>query len=241
MVVRPSLSYLSSQTDFDHSSFLNEYTEYLLCAEPSLRWWDTRGLHSSCPYGAYGLMRWHIHTATLTQAYIHHDRCSHVCAHTGSQIYIYYRHTQPHSGSADLCKYFLSLIHVWHTCPVYCPGIITGHSKVAEGSYFWSHIQSGLPAWTWLITSWPYGILLYKRGNVWPRDVPTLILLTSLLTLLFGINLSLETCLCPSSPLSLSGSLSPEGPPDSAPAFVFLFRMWHCLELGLCLCVMFAY
>lgn len=61
-----------------------------------------------------------------------------MCMHTQVLKYIFiYRHTQPHSGSADLCKYLLSLIHVWHTCPVYCPGTPTaGHSKVAEGSYF---------------------------------------------------------------------------------------------------------
>lgn len=138
-----------------------------------------------------------------------------------------------------------------HTCPhtvyiVYCPGTpIARHRKVAQGSYFWSHIQSGLPVWPWLIAFWPYGIPLYKRGNVWPRDgQPPLILWTTLLTLLCGIkvasNLSLETYLCPPSPQPVWFPVF-EGSPDSAPAFVFPFRMWQCLGLGLCLCVVFAY
>lgn len=88
------------------------FTEYLLCAKLSLRWWDTRGIHSSCPCGVYGLC-----LGMSTQPHLHRRLYTMIdaptCTHTGSQIHIY-RRTQPHSGSASLCKHLLSLIHVWH-------------------------------------------------------------------------------------------------------------------------------
>lgn len=223
MVVRPSLSYLSSQTDFVHSSFLNEYTEYLLCAEPSLRWWDTRGIHSSCPYGAYGLMRWHIPTATLTEAYIHHDICSHVYAHTGSQIYIY---IQTYTATLRFCRPLQIFVEP-NTCMAHMSSLLPWDSNSRaqqSGRGFLFLIPH--PVWTpcmnlthhFLTIRYP----LVQKGQCLAQGCSTLILLTSLLTLLCGINLSLETCLCPSSPQPVWFPVSRGSP-------------WQCS----CLCVSF--
>lgn len=112
LVVRPSLSYLSSQSDSVHSSFLNEYilgTYYV--PSPFLGDGHTRGIHSSCPYWAYSLC-----TDMSTQPHLHrliyHNRCSHVCVHT----VLKYTFTDIHSHipAVSLCKHLLSLIHVWH-------------------------------------------------------------------------------------------------------------------------------